>query len=117
MAIQIKDEIDIVIKQANSFIDYKNKNKPYNQFVHEYLTFANRSGLKQDFKYLQTWLLSVQNANPDDFLEEILNFEGLLNEINNQTKDAGGVDKKAYDWAQQYWMEVQNDLRPQTYHS
>ena len=48
MAISIRDEINLVIDQANSFIDYKNKNKDYNRFVHEYLTIANSSGLKQD---------------------------------------------------------------------
>ena len=80
MAIQIKDEIDLVIQQANSF-------------------------------------MSVQNANPDDFLEEILNFEGLMKVINEQTKDHGGVDRKAYDWATTYFQEAQNDLRPQSYHS
>tara|TARA_R110002167_G_scaffold63173_1_gene178227 strand:- start:1739 stop:2092 length:354 start_codon:yes stop_codon:yes gene_type:complete len=117
MAIQIKDEIDLVIQQANSFIDYKNKNKHYDQFVHEFLTFADRSQLKQDFKHLQSWLMSVQNANPDDFLEEILNFEGLMKVINEQTKDHGGVDRKAYDWATTYFQEAQNDLRPQSYHS
>jgi hypothetical protein len=115
MAISIKDEIDLVIEQANSFIDYKNKNKDYNRFVHEYLSIANNSGLKQDMQYTQNWLLNVSNANPDDFLEQILNFEGVMSVINDQTKDAGGVDRKAYDWAQQYWNEKQNDLRPQTY--
>ena len=115
MAISIKDEIDLVIKQANSFIDYKNKNKNYERFVKEYLTLADKSGLKQDFKYLQNWLLSVSNMDPDDFLEMILDFDGLLKVISDQTKDAGGVTRDQYNWAQQYWMEKQNDLRPQTY--
>jgi|TARA_B100001093_G_scaffold512466_1_gene582373 hypothetical protein len=114
--VSIKDEIDIVINQANSFIDYKNKNKPYDQFVHEYMTFADRSSLKQDFKYLQTWLMNVQNADPDQFLEEILNFEGLMSVINEQTKDDGGVSREQYNWAQTYYQEKQNDLRPQSYH-
>ena len=35
--------------------------------------------------------------------------------INEQTKDDGGVTRDQYNWAQQYWMEKQNDLRPQTY--
>jgi hypothetical protein len=117
MAVQLKDEIDIIIKQANSFIDYKNKNKPYEQFVHEFLTFADRSNLKQDFKHLKAWLMSIQNANPDEFLEEILNFEGLMKVINDQTKDHGGINREQYDWAQKYFQEAQNDLRPQSYHS
>lgn len=116
MAISIRDEINLVIEQANSFIDYKNKNKNYDKFVHEYLSIANNSGLKQDMKFTQNWLLNVSNANPDDFLEQILNFEGLMNVINEQTKDSGGVTKEQYNWAQQYWMEKQNDLRPQNYH-
>tara|TARA_B100002019_G_scaffold109295_1_gene93929 strand:- start:424 stop:780 length:357 start_codon:yes stop_codon:yes gene_type:complete len=115
MAISIKDEIDLVIKQANSFIDYKNKNKDYNRFVHEYLSIANDSGLKQDMQWTQNWLMSVSNADPDDFLEQILNFEGLMSVINDQTKNDGGVSRDQYNWAQQYWMEKQNDLRPQTY--
>ena len=53
MAISIRDEINLVIEQANSFIDYKNENKNYDKFVHEYLSIANNSGLKQDMKFTQ----------------------------------------------------------------
>ena len=70
-------EIDIVIKQANRFIAYKNKTNTWNHFCHEYLELANKSQLKQNFTYMEKWLASQQNQDANEFLNNILDFDGI----------------------------------------
>lgn len=105
--VQIHEEIDLVIKQANRYITYLNKQGTYNEFAHDFLRLANNSKIKQNFAYTETWLKNNVNTNPDQMLEEILNFDGLINGIQAQTKD---IDNEKYQQAQQYWNEAQQNL-------
>lgn len=103
----IHEEIDIIIKQANRYIEYQNKKGTYNEFAHDFLRFANQSKIKQDFRYLETWLKHNINTDPDTMLEQILNFNGLMDGIQNQTRD---IDSEKFQQAQQYWNEAQQNL-------
>lgn len=105
--IQIHEEIDLVIKQANRFIQYANKKGSYNEFAHDFLRFANQSKIKQDFSYLESWLKDNINTNPDDMLEMILNFDGIMQGVQQQ---ASNVDNEMYNQAQRYWNEAQQNL-------
>jgi len=105
--VQIHEEIDLIIKQANRYITYRNKKGSYNEFAHDFLRFANESKIKQNFSFLEDFLKRNINTDPDDMLGMILNFNGLMDAVNNQTKD---VDTDKYNQAQQYWNEAQQHL-------
>tara|TARA_Y100000361_G_C10966598_1_gene241649 strand:- start:194 stop:553 length:360 start_codon:yes stop_codon:yes gene_type:complete len=105
--VQIHEEIDLVIKQANRYIEYSNKKGSYNEFAHDFLRFANQSKIKQNFAYTEQWLSDNVNTHPDQMLEQILNFDGLIQGIQQQTND---IDAEKYNQAQQYWNEAQQNL-------
>ena len=110
--INIGREIDIVIKQANRFIAYKNKSSTYDHFMHEYLELANKSELKQNFNFMKKWLMEQQNQDANDFLTNILDFDGLISVIAEQDHS---VDNAKYNWAQSYWNEAQEKLNTTVY--
>jgi|TARA_B100000780_G_scaffold230225_1_gene169935 hypothetical protein len=105
--VQIHEEIDLVIKQANRYITYQNQKGTYNEFAHDYLRFANNSKIKQNFAFIEDWLRKNTQTDADDMLGQILNFNGLMDAIQNQTKD---IDTEKFNQAQQYWNEAQNNL-------
>ena len=112
--VQIHEEIDLVIKQANRFIDYINKNGTYGEFAHDFLRLANKSQIKQNFTYLQQWLNSNSQTNVDDMLQMILNFDGLIDAIQKQTND---VNAEKYNQAKRYWDEAQQNLKDRDLYS
>jgi|TARA_B100000780_G_scaffold276569_1_gene245405 hypothetical protein len=105
--VQIHEEIDLVIKQANRYITYQNKKGTYNEFATDFLKILNESKVKQNFRYMETWLKNNVNTEADEMLQQILNFDGMMDGIQNQTKD---IDSLKYQQAQQYWNEAQNNL-------
>ena len=109
MKIDIRKELIIVIKQANCYIDYVNGEADYNQFGDRFLRLANGSDLKQDFNQLKKWLVSKQNSDTDDFLQLILDLDGILKAITRQEKVA--LTNEQYSGWKQYWDELQNDLK------
>lgn len=107
--ISIKKEIDIVIRQANAFIDYLNSECSYSEFGDKYLRFANESDMKQDMDSLKSYLWSKQKTIDVDFLQTILDFDALLKAIHEHgTEVTGDMYRNWY----QYWNETQNDLKP-----
>jgi|TARA_R110000744_G_scaffold156166_2_gene271736 hypothetical protein len=105
--VKIHEEIDLIVKQANRYITYRNKKGSYNEFAHDFLRFANESKIKQNFNFLEDFLKKNINTDPDDMLGMILDFNGLMEAVNNQTKD---VDNDKFNQAQQYWNEAQQNL-------
>jgi hypothetical protein len=105
--VKIHEEIDLIIKQANRYITYRNKKGSYNEFAHDFLRFANESKINQNFNFLEDFLKRNINTDPDDMLGMILDFNGLMEAVNNQTKD---VDNDKFNQAQQYWNEAQQNL-------
>jgi hypothetical protein len=110
--INIGREIDLVIKQANRFIAYKNKSSTWNHFVHEYLELANKSELKQNFTYIKKWLSEQRNQDSNEFLQTILDFDGLISAIAEQDHS---VTNAKYNWAQTYWNEAKENLNATVY--
>ncbi len=110
--INIGREIDLVIKQANRFIAYKNKSNTYEHFCHEYLELANKSQLKQNFTYIKKWLMEQQNVDPNDFLSQILDFDNLIGVIAEQDQS---ITNAKYNSAQTYWNEAQQNLDATVY--
>tara|TARA_B100000780_G_C21084639_1_gene436922 strand:+ start:417 stop:773 length:357 start_codon:yes stop_codon:yes gene_type:complete len=105
--VQIHEEIDLVIKQANRYIEYQNKKGTFNEFAHDFLRMANESRIKQNFDYLKSWLQSNVNTDAEEMLQTILDFNALIEAVNNQTKD---VDAEKFNQAQTYWNEAQERL-------
>ena len=105
--VKIHKEIDLIVKQENRYITYRNKKGSYNEFAHDFLRFANESKIKQNFNFLEDFLKKNINTDPDDMLGMILDFNGLMEAVNNQTKD---VDNDKFNQAQQYWNEAQQNL-------
>tara|TARA_B100000676_G_C17589546_1_gene586313 strand:- start:84 stop:425 length:342 start_codon:yes stop_codon:yes gene_type:complete len=112
MAIEIQNEIDIVIKQANLVRKYINQQMNYQQVAHEFMQLAEKSQLKQNFTHLAKWIESGYKKDPEQLHQEILDFDGLMKAIHEQ---AGDVDTLKYQQAQQYWNEAQNDLESTSY--
>ena len=105
--VQIHEEIDLVIKQANRYIEYKNKKGTYNDFAHDFLRFSNESKIKSNITYLKSWLESNVNTEAEEMLQSILDFNALIGAINQQTKD---IDAEKFNQAQTYWNEAQERL-------
>lgn len=112
--ILIHEEIDLVIKQANRYIDYINKKGTYAEFAHDFLRIADKSKIKQNFTFLKQWLNENVQTQPEDMLQLILNFEGLIKAIAAQ---ADNVDNEMYRQAQQYWNEAQQNLKDRDLYS
>tara|TARA_Y100001973_G_C5196518_1_gene334629 strand:+ start:1380 stop:1730 length:351 start_codon:yes stop_codon:yes gene_type:complete len=112
--ILIHEEINLVIKQANRYIDYINKKGTYGEFAHDFLRIANKSKIKQNFTYLQQWLNNNVQTQPEDMLQMILNFEGLIKAIADQTDN---LDNEMYNNAKQYWNEAQQNLKDRDLYS
>ena len=112
MGVQIQHEIDLVVKQANLVRRYINKGMTYEQVVHEFLQLANTSDLKQNFVVLEKYIKDGYHKDPEQLHQEILDFNGLMEAINNQEKD---VDTLKFQQAQQYWNEAQNNLESTSY--
>ena len=66
--IQIHEEIDIIIKQANRYITYLNQSGTYGEFAHDFLRFANKSKLNQNFRFIEQWLESNVATDGDCLL-------------------------------------------------
>ena len=105
--VQIHEEIDLVIKQANRYIQYQNKRGTFNEFAHDFLRMTNESKINQNVDYLKKWFMSNQNTEPEEFLQTLLDFNALIEAINNQTKD---IDNEKFQQAQTYWNEAQERL-------
>ena len=110
--VSIQKEIDIIIKQANLVRRYINKQMMYEQVVHEFLQLADTSNLKQNFVHLEKYIVDGYNKDQETLYQEILDFNGLMEAINNQEKD---VDTLKFQQAQQYWNEAQNNLESTSY--
>lgn len=109
MNIDIRSEFIIVVKQANCYIDYLNGESTYDQFGDRFLRLANDSRLKQDFNQLKKFLVSKSNMDGEDFLQIILDFEGILGAIVIQEKIS--LNTEQYNGWKSYWNELQNELK------
>jgi hypothetical protein len=110
--INIGREIDLVIKQANRFIAYKNKSSTWEHYCHEYLEIANKSQLKQNFNYMERWLKAQRNQDANEFLNNILDFDSLISVIAEQDHS---VTNAKYSWAQTYWNDAKEKLDSTVY--
>ncbi len=110
--VAIQKEIDLVISQANLVRKYKNQQMTWEQVAHEFLQLANKSDLKQNFTMLKKYIVDSYNRDPEDVIQEILDFNGLMKAINDQEND---VDNLKFQQAQQYWNEAQNNLESTSY--
>ena len=107
--ISIKKEIDLVIRQANAFIDFLNSESSFSEFGDKYLRFANESDMKQDMDKLKSYLWSKSKSIDSDFLQNILDFDALLKAIHTHgTEVTGEMYRNWY----QYFQEAQNELKP-----
>lgn len=112
MAIEIQKEIDLVVKQANLFRKYINQQMTYQQVAHEFMQLVDKSDLKQNITMIQKWVEDSYNRDPEQVIQDILDFDGLMKAIHNQE---GDVDNLKYQQAQQYWNEAQNNLESTSY--
>ena len=106
--INIQKELDIVLKQANAYIDYINTECTYYEFGDKFLRLANNSNLKQDFSMLQKWLIDKRKMDNDEFLQLILDFEGIMKAIPDQGVT---INREIYNNCKEYWDQLQNNLK------
>lgn len=106
--INIQKELNIVIKQANHYIDYINGECTYSEFGDRFLILANNSDLKQNFEVLKNWLWSKKKMDSEDFLQLLLDFEGIMKAINNQGLE---ITNEIYRNCKEYWDDAQNHLK------
>ena len=106
--INIKKELDLIIKQANAYIDYTNTECTYPEFGDRFLKLSNQSDMKQDKEQLKAYLWSKHKTDSEDFLQSILDFEGIMKVI-----DAHGtkITNEMYRNCREYWNEAQNHLK------
>ena len=106
--INIKKELDLIIHQANAYIDYLNTECTYPEFGDRFLKISNNSGMKQDMDKLKSYLWNKQKSDSEDFLQSILDFEGIMKAINSHGTQ---ITNEIYRNSREYWNEVQNHLK------
>lgn len=106
--INIKKELDLIIHQANAYIDYLNTECTYSEFGDRFLKISNKSGMKQDMDKLKSYLWNKQKSDSEDFLQSILDFEGIMKAINSHGTQ---ITNEIYRNSREYWNEAQNHLK------
>tara|TARA_Y100000004_G_scaffold136869_1_gene155044 strand:- start:841 stop:1191 length:351 start_codon:yes stop_codon:yes gene_type:complete len=114
--VNVQFEIDLVIKQANRYIDYINKNGTYAEFAHDFLRLADKSQIKQNFNYLKQYLAANSETQPEEFLQMILDFDGIIAATQNQEGEAY-ITNENYNSLKQYWNEAQQNLKDRDLYS
>jgi len=110
--IQIHEEIDLMVQTVAEFIKYKNRELTYEQFVDNAVLIAKKSQLKQNLQWYNDTLMSWKDDHPDTIKENILDFDGLMQAIQNS---AGDVDQEKYQQAKNYYQTKLNDIQFEDY--
>ena len=106
--INIKKELNIVIKQANAYIDYLNTEITYSEFGDRFLKLSIGSDLKPDINSLKSYLWDKHKSDGEDFLQSILDFESIMKLINNAGTE---ITNEIYRNCKDYWDQSQNNLK------
>ena len=85
--ISIQAEIDLMIQTIAEFIKYKNKELTYEQFVDNAVLIAKKSQLNQNLQWYSNTLMSWKDQEPDFVKEQLSDIDGLLNAVNDVSKD------------------------------
>jgi hypothetical protein len=105
--IQIHEEIDLMVQTVAEFIKYKNRELTYEQFVDNAVLIARKSQLKQNLQWYNDTLMSWINQDPNFVKEQLSDIDGLLNAVNDVTKD---VDQQKYQEAINYFNSQMGEL-------
>tara|TARA_R110000803_G_scaffold135089_3_gene202063 strand:+ start:2116 stop:2490 length:375 start_codon:yes stop_codon:yes gene_type:complete len=106
--IDIRKELDIIIKQANAYIDYLNTETTYSEFGDRFLRLSVESDLNPDIDSLKAYLWSKQKSDGEDFLQSILDFESIMKLIDGQGTQ---INNEIYRNCKEYWDQAQNNLK------
>ena len=110
--ISIQKEIDLMIDTANELVKYKNRRQSYEQFVDNAVAIARNSQLNTNLQWYNDTLMSWKDDHPDTIKENILDFDGLMQAIQNS---AGDVDQEKYQQAKNYYQTKLNDIQFEDY--
>jgi|TARA_B100001778_G_scaffold43475_1_gene31463 hypothetical protein len=105
--ISIQAEIDLMIQTIAEFIKYKNKELTYEQFVDNAVLIAKKSQLNQNLQWYSNTLMSWKDQEPDFVKEQLSDIDGLLNAVNDVSKD---IDQDKYQEAINYFNGQMGEL-------